>query len=198
MGDNGERLKLLCEDYEKIAKEVTALGFEGDMLDIEIEVAKPQKIIEDEEKLINEMLETNAMSSTGRLFKLGVQVANAATVTKAGKKRIKQIKQKKAEQEKKLSRRETSIKLEAVEAYRRYLSAGTSGTLPEKAKDAKAILTFVLPILAPGDKISNFNTGPTAFERLRQFPVEQNGKQLWEIELEKHIENKGKTEAGEV
>ncbi len=79
------KVKLLCDDCDKIAKEVSLLGFQGGTIDLKVKVAKTQKVINDEEKFINEILDTNSMYSTGRLFKLGVQAANATTVTKAGK-----------------------------------------------------------------------------------------------------------------
>ncbi len=178
---------------------MTALGFRGEVLDLEVEFgevldlevefARPRKVIEEESKLVDEMLQTNAMSSTGRLFKIGVQIANAAVVTKAGKKQIQLNEQKKAEMEKKLSKREINIKMEAIEAFRRYCKAGKQGTAPKTAKDAKLILRFVLPILALDDKLSSYNTGAKAIERLGQFQADPNSKTLWDIEMEKHIKN---------
>ncbi len=94
VGDNNKKLELLVSEYAKIANEVMLLGFRGEVLDLEVEFEKPWKVIEEESKLVDKMLQTNVMSSTGRLFKISVQIANAATVTKAGNKRIQLNKQK--------------------------------------------------------------------------------------------------------
>ncbi len=172
MGDNRKKIKFLCNDYDKIVKELTSLGFKGGILDLEVQVPQPLKVNNDEDKLINETLDTNAISSTGQLFKLGVHFANVATVTKV-EKVIEQNEQHKAEKNKKSNQREIGIKLEVVGAFLRDLQAYKLGTLPEKATDAKGILGFVLPILAPTDTTSNYNPGQKALRRLSQFPVKK-------------------------
>ncbi len=70
MGDNDMKIKLLCDDYGKIAMEVTSLGFMGDMPDLEVEVAHPQTVIDVKEKFIHQILDTNALPSTGRFLNL--------------------------------------------------------------------------------------------------------------------------------
>ncbi len=76
----------------------------------------------------------------------------------------------------------------AVEAFHRYCKAGKQCTAPVTAKDAKSIL--VLPItLVPDDKLSTYNTGAKAIERLGQFLLDPNIQTSWEIEMEKHIKN---------
>ncbi len=85
----------------QITNEVTLLGFRGGVLDLEVEIAQPPKAIEEESELVDEILQTNGMTSTGRLFKISVLIVNAAAVTRAGKKRIQLNEQKKAEMEKK-------------------------------------------------------------------------------------------------
>ncbi len=47
-------------------------------------------------KLVDEMMQMNAMSSTGGLFKIGVQIANVAAGTRAEKKQIQLNEQKKS------------------------------------------------------------------------------------------------------
>ncbi len=98
VGDYGQKIEVLVKDYEKVAHEITQLGFKGELLDIEVEVAQPQQVIADEEKLIEKSVEENAINSTGRLYRFGVQVANAGTVTKAGQRQVELNKQKKATQ----------------------------------------------------------------------------------------------------
>ncbi len=85
-----------CDDYNRIVREVTDLGFIRKTLNLEIEVTKSQKVIDDEEKLIEKMMEKDVMTSRGRLFKLGMHVANAVAETTAGQKKIELVKIKKA------------------------------------------------------------------------------------------------------
>ncbi len=94
VGDNNKKLELLLIEYEIISSKVILLGYKGGVLDLEVEISQSQKLIEEGSKLVYEMLQTNVMSSTRRLFKIGVQIANVATVTKAGKKQIQLNKQK--------------------------------------------------------------------------------------------------------
>ena len=88
-----KNLNFLSVNMKKL--QITLLGFRGEVLDLEVEIAQPPKAIEEESKLVDEILQTNGMTSTGRLFKIGVQIANAAVVTKAGKKQIQLNEQKK-------------------------------------------------------------------------------------------------------
>ncbi len=86
---------MLEGEYKKAAKEITTLGFKGNFFDLEVKITLPQQIIEDENKFIEEILESNRMNLTGRLFKVGVQVTNAGRVIKAGQKQIENIRRKK-------------------------------------------------------------------------------------------------------
>ncbi len=52
VGDQGECLRILVEDYEKAADEVTELGFKGEFLDLEMEEAIPRALIADENEWI--------------------------------------------------------------------------------------------------------------------------------------------------
>jgi len=56
------------------------------------------------------------------------------------------------------------------------------------AKDAKSILKYLLPILAPGEKISDYNTSPKANARLNKIAQDGDGKTSWEIELKNHAD----------
>ncbi len=184
-------------------------------------------------KRMNEMLDINAISSAGQLFKFGVMskfhhsdksrkklasisrsyawhwsrsgttwegyqwwgeahkqnvghkcsVFHWATIEtwclsskycgsdKGRKKYVEQNEKKKIEQERKMTQREIVIKMKAFDEFVRYLQAWKPETLPKKAKDAKAILWFVLTILALYGKISNFNTGLKALKWLSRFPA---------------------------
>ncbi len=195
VGDHGRKIQLLLEDYKKIAEEVTNLGFKGEMFNLEIEVAKPQQQLNNEEKLLEKIMEDNAMTSTGRLFKLGVQVANAAAVTKAGRKKVELMETKRAELIKTKTKREIAVKREAIDAFKKFLTAGKPSKLP--AKDSKAILKFVLPLLAPNEKLAEYNTGPKAIQRLVKFGIASDNKLTWISEMEKHLDSGKKLQEDE-
>ncbi len=50
----------------------TEMEFNGNILDLKVENAQPQKIITDQEILINKILQDNAMNSIGHLYKFGI------------------------------------------------------------------------------------------------------------------------------
>ncbi len=75
------------------------------------------------------------------------------------------IAKKKAEQAKLKSDWEIAIKHEAVEAFRTI--SKQKGDLHLSAQDEKSILEYLLPILALGEKLSDYNSGPKATGRWR-------------------------------
>ncbi len=83
VGDYRKKIEMLVDEDKKAAKEIPTRGFKGELLDLEVEVYQPQQIIEDGNKLIEEMLENNVMNLTGQLFKLGVQVVNTGVTNRA-------------------------------------------------------------------------------------------------------------------
>ncbi len=117
------------------------------------------------------------MNSTGQLYKLGAQVANADIGLKAGQKKIEMIKKKKAEHLKTKTKRDMVIKADALDAFKKFVSAGKPEIL--SAKDSKAILKFVLPLLAPKEKFLECNTGPKTMERLLRFGMDLYNKFTW-------------------
>ncbi len=42
VGNYGKQLQILAKDYKIAAKEVTEMGFDGEILNLEIEVVQPQ------------------------------------------------------------------------------------------------------------------------------------------------------------
>ncbi len=99
---------------------------------------------------MKKLLKLSAINLTGQLYKLGVKVANDGVVTKAGKMQIEMNKQKKAEQLETKFKRETALKTEAEDLFKKFVTAGWPATLP--AKDSKVILKLVLYCLAPEEK----------------------------------------------
>ncbi len=75
---------MLVVEHGKNAREVSSLGISVCMLDLQVKEAKIQQVIQDEGTLVNEMIDTNLISSTGSLVKLS-QATNASTIIKAGK-----------------------------------------------------------------------------------------------------------------
>ncbi len=63
VGEQGNWIMMLVSNYENISKEMTEMGFNGNNLVLKVEIAQPQQIITDQEKLINIILEDNAMNS---------------------------------------------------------------------------------------------------------------------------------------
>ncbi len=55
------------------------------MIDLEVEVSQPQKVINDEEKLLNEMLKTYALTLLGNILKLEFKEQMLPQWQKAGK-----------------------------------------------------------------------------------------------------------------
>ncbi len=166
------------------------------MLNIEIEVAKQQQVIDDEDKLVEKMLENNLMTSTGQWFKLGAQVANAAVVTRAGQKKIEQMEMKQVEKMETKTKKEIAAKVEKIDAFKKFLEAGKPSQM--SAKDSKAILKFVLPLLAPSEKMSEYNMGPKAMERLVKFGMDSGNKVTWISEMEKYTDKEEINQEGAV
>ena len=61
------------------------MGFNNKVLYIELEVAQPQDVADMNEKLIEEMVETKGACAAGKLFKVGIHVANCGVVLETTK-----------------------------------------------------------------------------------------------------------------
>ncbi len=77
VGNYGQQLQFLAEDYKKAAKEITEMGFNRGLLDLEMEVVQPQQVIHNEQELVNKLVSKNAVNSTRQLYRLGIQIANS-------------------------------------------------------------------------------------------------------------------------
>ena len=76
----GERLKLLVDDYTRQALELTSLGFNGDLLDLEPPSVVNTSIPDGEEAQIQYLLANGKVTKAGGLFKAGVHLANGRVV----------------------------------------------------------------------------------------------------------------------
>ncbi len=131
---------------KKIVKALTQMGFNGEVLDLQVDVAKPQQRIWNEEWLINKILDENSTNSTGWLFKCEVQIAIFGIFWEHQK------------EESQAAWNETgkggNKKAEAIDAFNKIIVA--HGDNKQIAlRDSKAILKYLLPILAPNDKKSD-------------------------------------------
>ena len=77
---------LLEDDYKKASNKLGQMGFNREVLDLELKVADvPDEITKDEEKLIQKIIDTKAVNSAGKLFKLGIYMANSKVVLEAAR-----------------------------------------------------------------------------------------------------------------
>jgi len=164
------------------------LGFKGEFLDLEVEIAPSRALIADEEERIKKIVEDKAANKMGRLFKLGCHVANERVVTESCRQIILEEEKVKAERLEAKIKREDATKLEASHAYSKFVAIGKSID-DISARDSKSILKFLLPKLAPNKKISDYNTGPKAVTRLNKFAIDSDNKITWEAEMKKYTPN---------
>ncbi len=52
------------------------MGFNGGLLDLEVDVVQPQQVIDNEDESVNKLVSENVVNSTGQLYPLGIQIAN--------------------------------------------------------------------------------------------------------------------------
>ncbi len=88
------------------------------------------------------------------------------------------------------------VKSEAVDTFDKYQAAGGKSAL--STKDAKAILKFIFPMLAPNKKMSSYNTGPKAMSRLEQFATDSGYKIIWGSEMERFVKDDKKMQQEEL
>ncbi len=50
VGNYGQWLQLLVDYYKKAAKEIIDMGFNGGLVDLEMEVVQPQQVIDNEDE----------------------------------------------------------------------------------------------------------------------------------------------------
>ena len=194
MGDGGappeiaQRMELLVEDYHEHRRTLQRLGFNGNIFDVEIPVVKraEKEITVDEEKQIEMIIQKKAIAKSGKLFKMGIHIANCKVVLEA-QKRIKVLEdQAKRKKEELNEYKEGKLEKKAVGAYEKWMKAEQKydGTGKPKmaADDYKDILKVLLPRVAPEETVSQHaSSGKKALARLMAIG---NGKQ-WEEEMAK-------------
>jgi hypothetical protein len=158
------RMELLVEDYHDHKKTLDILGFNGNTLDIEIPVAltSDKEITEDEEKQIDEIIKKKAIAKSGKLFKMGIHIANCKVVLEA-QKRLKALEVEAKKKKDGLNEyKEGKLEKNTVGAYERWKKAAQkydkTGKPKMAAEDYKDILKMLLPRVAPDEAVSHHTT----------------------------------------
>jgi len=168
LGDGGcpeeaqGRLELLTSEYEEIAKSLSEMGFNGDVMDLKARTVEERKFPEEEEAAIQELVKKRSMNRPGGLFKVGELVANSHVVLEASRRMAIIEEERKKEKEKKNKEKEESDLEKAVAVFRKWKEDGrlidNKNEGPKLSKEAaKAIVKVLLPKIAPTKKMKNYN-----------------------------------------
>ena len=185
--DIAKRMELLVEEYNDLAKQLTTMGFNGALLDIEPPTVKEKEIPADEEMQVQWLLKNKGINRAGGLFKIGNIVANSRVVLETYKRMAVIAKANKKEKQQDKDNIHTKDVWTAIRVFGAWKIAGrpTFNNKPKlKPEDAKAILKALLPIIGKeGEVISNYSSGVKRVDRLLQV----SGGTTWEEEMEKLI-----------
>ena len=186
--ETNQRIELFFRDYRKAATDLKRAGFNDEALDIEPPVVEERdEITEDEEKQIQSIIKNKAINSSGKLFKLGIHIANCKVVLEALR-RIKIMKDEEDKQKALKKRVEEGTKeRKAVIAFEAWKASGSKKNVDgkpvfAKADDSKNVVKFLIPILAPEERnVSQYTSSvKKSVERLMQVA----GGTTWEREMD--------------
>mmetsp|Transcript_19445 Transcript_19445/g.46675 ORF Transcript_19445/g.46675 Transcript_19445/m.46675 type:complete len:287 (+) Transcript_19445:384-1244(+) len=161
------RIDCLQSAYQKHAQALSAIGMNGDVLDLEIpEVEKPE-IPEDEEAKAEELVKNGVVYKAGGLVRLGVVIANGRVMQKAERMLIEKQKEEAAAKEKKKRDEAETREEKSFLAYDHWIRGqkkdGTDARAHDKdgnpklpKQDAIAIVRVLLPRFAPKEKMSDY------------------------------------------
>ena len=152
--DMNQRIELIFHDYRKAATNLKRAGFNDEALDIEPSVVEERdEITEAKEKLIQLIIKNKAINSSGKLFKLGIHIANCKVVLEASR-RLKIMKEEE-DQQKALKKRvkEGTKEKKAVIAFEAWKASGLKKNVDgkpvfAKVDDPKNVVKFLIPIIA--------------------------------------------------
>ena len=168
LGDGGApeeaqgRLELLTTEYEEMAKSLSEMGFNGEVMDLKARTVEERKFPEEEEAAIQELIQKKSMNRPGGLFKVGVIVANCHVVLEASRRMaIMESERKKAKEVKNKEKEESGLE-KAVAAFMKWKEDGrqidNKNEGPKLSKEAaKAIVKVLLPKIAPTKKLKDYN-----------------------------------------
>ena len=184
------RMELLVCDYREHKKTLDELGFNGNTFDVEIPVTTcaDTEITVDEEKQIETIIKQKAIAKSGKLFKMGIHIANCKVVLEA-QKRVKIMEDEAKKKKEQLNEyKEGKLEKKAVVAYERWMKADPKfdgkGKPKMPAEDYKYILKVLLPRVAPDETVSQHtSSGKKALARLMQI----GDGSAWEAEMEKFV-----------
>jgi hypothetical protein len=94
-------LAALDKEYKIVSKTLTAMGFNGAMLDCELSKVKKKPVFCDDEAQIQHIVDNKLLNKAGGLYKTGLIVANCRVVAEAGKRLAELEKKAKAKVERK-------------------------------------------------------------------------------------------------
>ena len=135
--------------------------------------------------MIQEIIKRKAMNKSGKLFKLGIHIANCKVVLEASKRMRAMEEDAKKERDISNEYREGKAEKCAVIAFENWKKSANkydkNGLPKMPADDYKHILKAILPKIAPDEGTSQHTkSGKKALERLLQIA----GGTTWEVEME--------------
>ena len=157
-----DQLDSLVNDYRKQGEDLSMLGFNGELLDLEPVPVETQVLPENDEAAITEILANGCINKAGSLFQAGISIANCSIVLEALKRKKLQenaLREKKVTEKK--SSNDVTQWLGLVE-FAKWYSAGQkvdgNGSPILSKKAAVAIVKVLLPRIAPEAKLKNYVT----------------------------------------
>ena len=99
-----DKMEVIVKEYTANVLELRRLGYNGQVFDATIPVAKTEEQILEEDAQVDKLIDEKCLGSAGGMFKAGIVVANCDVVVKAAakKKAMEVEKQKKKLEEKEL------------------------------------------------------------------------------------------------
>ena len=149
--ESTNNIEKLVDDYANIGRQLTQLGYNGEVLDLEPPVAKNAALLADEDAEVDYIVKNRLINKAGGLFKAGLQIANCRAVIRAAKRIAEEDKLKALEVEQKKKVRRETLQSEAKMAFGRWKADGCKinedGSPQLKRTDAFAIVRVLLPRL---------------------------------------------------
>jgi hypothetical protein len=143
------RLAALDKEYKNSAKSLTAMGFNGELLDCKLPKVKKKPVFCDEEAQIQHIIDNKLLNKAGGFYKTGLIVANCRVVVEAGKRMAELDKNAKEEVEQKKQLQSNTRSCEAHKAHVDWVLARSLvdviGHLGLNKKDSLALVKFLLP-----------------------------------------------------
>jgi hypothetical protein len=162
--DAGERMQLLLDDYKRQALELTSLGFNGDLLDLEPPSVVDTSIPEGEEAQIQLLLANGRVTKAGGLFKAGVHLANGRVVNEVHRRQGLLDETARVTKEAKKMSEHDVLAHKARKYHNAWVEGGRNvnplGHPILRLKEAKCIVKYLLPLIdiVGASKLGDFKT----------------------------------------